>query len=76
MGVENVPREISYKVGHLRVSLDLLFNLEMYKFKTVKFETSNFLTFSATLLQIFRNLWGLGEKLWESKMFLVKFHTR
>jgi len=30
VGVENVPREISYKVGHSRVSLDLPFDLEIH----------------------------------------------
>jgi len=46
---ENVPREISYKLGHSRVGLDLPFNQEIHKFKNVKFEIFNFLTFSATL---------------------------
>ena len=74
--VENIPRKIFYKVGLSRVSLDLPFNLEIYKFKRVKFEIFNFFTFLATLLQISRDLWGLGEKLWWSKMFLVKFCAR
>ena len=30
VGVENVPREILYKVDHSRVSLDLPFNLEIH----------------------------------------------
>ena len=30
VGVENVSREISYKVGHSRVSLDLPFNLQIH----------------------------------------------
>ena len=60
-GVENVPRKILYKVGLPRVSLDLPFNLEIHSFKNVKFEIFNFLTFSATLLQISRDLWDLGE---------------
>jgi len=36
--VENVAREISYKACHSRVSLDLPFNLEIYKFRNVKFK--------------------------------------
>ena len=31
MGIENVPREISYKVGHSRISLHLSFNLKNMK---------------------------------------------
>jgi len=61
--VENVSREISYKKGHSPVSLDLPFNLEIYKFKSMKFEIFNVFTFSATLLQISPDLWGLGEEL-------------
>ena len=57
VGIENVPLKISYKLGCLRVSLDLPFNLEIHQFKNMKFE------FSATLLQISRDLWDLGEKL-------------
>jgi len=30
LGVENVPRKISYNVGHTRVSLHLPFNLEIH----------------------------------------------
>ena len=30
VGVENVPRKISYKVGHSIVSLDLPFNQEIH----------------------------------------------
>jgi len=56
VGVENVRREISYKVGHSRVSLDLPFNLEIHYFRNVKFEILNFLTFSTTFLQIFSDL--------------------
>jgi len=63
VGVENVPREISYNVDHSRVSLDLPFNLEIHYFENVKFEILNFLTFLAILLQISRDLWDLGEKL-------------
>jgi len=63
VGVENVPRKISYEVGHSRVGLDLPFNLEIHLFKNVEFVISNVLTFSATRLQISRDLWGLGEKL-------------
>jgi len=74
--VENVPREISYEVGHSRVSLDLPFNLEIHEFENVRFAIFNFFTFSATLLQISRDLWSLGEKLQGSKIFLLKFHTR
>jgi len=33
VGVENIPREISYEVGHSRVSLDLPFNLEILQLK-------------------------------------------
>jgi len=56
VGVENVPREISYKVGHSRVSLDLPFNLEIHEVKYVTFEIFNFYTFFATLLRISRDL--------------------
>ena len=50
VGVEDVPLEISYKLGHSRVSLDLPSHLEIHQFKDVKFELSNFATFSATFL--------------------------
>jgi len=76
VGVENIPQKILCKVGYSRVSLDLPFNLEIQLFKNVKFEVFNFVTFSATLLQISHDLWVLGEKLWRPKMFLVKFHRR
>ena len=46
VGVKNISREISYKVGHSRVSLDLHFNLEIHQFKNVKLEVFNFSTFS------------------------------
>jgi len=76
VGIEIVPLKISYKLGYLKVTLDLPFNLEIQQLIDVKFEFSNFSTFSTTLLQISCDLWGLGEKLLESKMFFVKFHKR
>ena len=51
VGVKNVPREISYKVGHSKASLDLPFCLEIHQFENVKFEISNFSTFSATFCE-------------------------
>jgi len=30
VGIENVSRKISYKIGHSRVSLDQPFNLEIH----------------------------------------------
>jgi len=42
---ENIPRKISYQVGHSRVSLDLPVNLKIHKLKNVKFEISNFSRF-------------------------------
>ena len=42
VGIANVPREISNKVGHSKVSLDLPSNLGIQKFKNVKFEIFNF----------------------------------
>jgi len=43
VGVENVPHEISYKVGYFRVSLDLPSNLEIHQLNNVKFEIFKFL---------------------------------
>ena len=43
VGVENIPRRISYKLGHSRVSLDLPFNLEIHN---LKIRNSRFLIFS------------------------------
>ena len=45
--IKNVSREISYKVGYLRVSLDLPFNLEIHRSKNVKLKIFNLSTFSA-----------------------------
>jgi len=56
VGIENISRKIFYEVGHSRVSLDSPFNLEIHKFKNVKLEIFNICTFSATLLQISRDL--------------------
>jgi len=55
VGIKNVPRKISYKIGHPRVSLDLLFKLEIHWFKNVKVEIFDFFTFRATLLRISRD---------------------
>jgi len=72
VGVENGPREISYKVGHSRVSLDLPFNLEIHQIKKVKIEIFNFShifgNFFANISRSMRPRW------FPSDLSCMKFH--
>ena len=61
VGTENVRREISHKIGHSRVSLCVPISLKIYS-NGYKSRFLLFFTFLATLLRIFRDLWGLGGK--------------
>jgi len=56
VGIENVPREISYGTS-LVLSISLKIHSNKYKRRFWPF-----FTFLAIFLQICRNLWGLGEK--------------
>jgi len=59
---DNVPREISYKIGHSRVSLCVLISLKIY-WNGYKSRFLLFFSFLATFWRIFCDLKGLDEKL-------------
>jgi len=59
VGIENVPREISYKIGYSRVSLDVSISLKIQSSK-YKLRFLPYFTLSVTFLRISRDLWVLG----------------
>jgi len=59
---ENVPREISYTIGHSGVRLCVAISLKIYS-NGFKSRFLLFFTFLTTFLRISRDLWGLEKKL-------------
>ena len=66
---ENVPRKISYRMGHSRVSLRLPISLKIYS-NGYKSRFSLFFAFLTTFLRISMKP---GGKIVRSKMFFVKY---